>query len=136
MICDFGECALMLHSLDRRLSYFNIHRNDKSVSVVDIKSAINKELIGQGRLFCYRAMQLKIKNIHGMNVLQDLVYAAVTDFDSVGLKMSNPGISTFVSAGSNWVISLDEHDKLMGFQNNTFPIAIYSAIDTASRKLL
>ena len=32
-------------------------------------------------------------------------------------------------------MSLDGHDKLMGFQNNTFPIAIYGAIVTASRKL-
>ena len=31
---------------------------------------------------------------------------------------------------------LDGHDKLMSFQNNTFPIAIYGAIDTTSRKLL
>ena len=31
---------------------------------------------------------------------------------------------------------LDGHDKLMGFQNNTFLIGIYGAIDIASRKLL
>ena len=31
---------------------------------------------------------------------------------------------------------LDGHDKLMSFQNNTFPIVIYGAIDTTSRKLL
>ena len=34
------------------------------------------------------------------------------------------------------MISLGGHEKLMGFQNNTFPIAIYGATDTASRKLL
>ena len=31
-------------------------------------------------------------------------------------------------------MSLDDHEKLMGFQNSTFPIAIYGAIDTASKK--
>ena len=30
----------------------------------------------------------------------------------------------------------DGHDKLMGYQNSTFPIAIYGCIDTCSRKIL
>ena len=98
--------------------------------------------MGPPRLLGYRAMHLKIKNIHGLNVPRDLVYAAMTDLDSDGLKMRQPGNKkpkekgTSVSAGPNWVMSLDGHDKLMGLQNNTFPIAIYGAIDTASRKLL
>ena len=91
LVRDFGEYAWSLRSLDRRLSYFNIHRNDKSVSVEDVKSAINKELMGPGRLLGYRAMHLKIKNIHGLNVPRDLVYAAMTDLDSDGLKMRQPG---------------------------------------------
>ena len=120
MVRDFGEYAWSLRSLDRRLSYFNIHRNDRSVSV-DVKSAINKELMGPGRLLGYRAMHLKIKDIHGLNVPRDLVYAAMTDLDSDGLKMRQPGNKklkekgTFVSAGPNWLMSLDGHDKLMGF---------------------
>ena len=40
---------------------------------------------------------------------------------------------TFISTGPNWVMSLDGHDKFMGFQNNTFPIAIYGASDTGRR---
>ena len=31
---------------------------------------------------------------------------------------------------------MDGHDKLMGYQNSTFPLAIYGCIDTASRKIL
>ena len=66
----------------------------------------------------------------------------MTDLDSDGLKMRQPGNKkpkekgTFSSAGSNWVMSLDGNDNLMGFQNNTFPIAMCGAIDTVSRKLL
>ena len=99
--------------------------------------------MGPGRLLGYRAMHLKIKNIHGLNVPQDLVYAAMTDLDSDCLKMRQPGNKkskekgTFISAAHNWVMSLDGHDNLICFQNNTFPIAIiYGAVDTASRKLL
>ena len=59
MVRDFGEYACM-HPLDRRLSCFNIHRNGKSVSAEDVKSAIYKEMMGPGRLFGYRGMHLKI----------------------------------------------------------------------------
>ena len=34
------------------------------------------------------------------------------------------------------VLSMDRHDKLMGYQNNTFPSAVYGCMDTASPKLL
>ena len=86
--------------------------------------------MGPRRLLGYREMHLKIKNIHGLNVPRDLVYAAMIDFHSYGLKMRQPGNK------KPWVMSLDGHDELVGFQNNTFPIAIYGAIDTASRKVL
>ena len=104
LVRDFGEYVWSLRSLDRRLSYFNIHSNDKSVSVEDVKSAIDKKLMGPGRLLGYRAMHLKIKNIHGLNVPRDLVYAAMTDLDSDSLKMRQPGNKkpkekgTFISA--------------------------------------
>ena len=91
MVRDFVECAWSLCSLDKRLSYFNIHCNDKSVWAQDVKSAINKELMGSGQLLGYRAMHLKIKNIHGLNMPRDLVYAAMTDLDSDRLKMRQSG---------------------------------------------
>ena len=42
----------------------------------------------------------------------------------------------FTTRDANWVHSLDGHDKLMRYQNSTFPLAIYGCMDTASRKLL
>ena len=42
----------------------------------------------------------------------------------------------FATRGTNWVHRLDGHAKLMGYQKDTFPIATYGCIDTASRKLL
>ena len=117
MVYDFGEYAWSVRFLDRRLSYFNIHRNDKSVLVENVKSAINKELMGPGQLLGNRAMHLKIKNINGLNVPRNLVYAAMADLDSDGLKMRQPENQkpkekgNFISAGPNWVISFDGHDK-------------------------
>ena len=77
--------------------------------------------MGPYRLLGYRAMHSKIKNIHRLNVPRDLVYAAITDLDSDGLKMRQPGNkkpkekSTFISAGPNRVMCLDGHNRLMGF---------------------
>ncbi len=42
----------------------------------------------------------------------------------------------FVSDCSDFVFSLDGHDKMMGFQNSTFPRAIYGCLDTFSRKII
>ena len=41
----------------------------------------------------------------------------------------------FTIQGPNWVHSVEGHNKLMGFQNSIFPLAIYSSIDTASQKM-
>ena len=64
------------------------------------------------------------------------------DMDPEGLQGLVPGKKerrpkgNFTFKGPNFVHSLDGHDKLMGYQNSTFPLAIYGCIDTASRKLL
>ena len=41
MVRDFGEYAWSLRSLDRRLSYFNIHSKNKSVSVEDVNPLLH-----------------------------------------------------------------------------------------------
>ena len=64
----------------------------------------------------------------------------MTHVDLEGLRQRQPRFKPkkekgiFTAVGPNWVISLDGHDKLMGFQKNTFPLAMYGCIDTASRK--
>ena len=88
------------------------------------------------------AMYHKIRQVHGLNVTRDQVYAAMTDVHPEGLENRKPILkkkktkSTFSSAGPNWVLSMDGHDKLMGYQNTTFPLAVYGCMDTASLKLL
>ena len=65
----------------------------------------------------------------------------MADVDLEGLSQRQPRFKrkkekgTFTAVGPNWVVSLDGHDKLMGFQINTFPF-IYECVDTASRKIL
>ena len=67
----------------------------------------------------------------------------MTDLDPIGVAKRGVGFNkqkgmkgNFTTRGKNWVYSMDGHAKLMGYQRDTFPIAIYECIDTASRKLL
>ena len=68
---------------------------------------------------------------------RDLVYAVMYDQDPDALERA-PGFKAkkekgnFTTRGPNWVHSLDGHDKLMGYQNSTFPIAVYGRLDTCS----
>ena len=74
-----------------------------------------------GRLLGYRAMHAK-----QLNVPRAFVYAAMENVDPNDLgyrtvgKKSKREKENFTSEGS-----FDSHDKLMGFQNSSFPIAIY-----------
>ena len=76
--------------------------------------------------------------MHGLNVTRDQVYATMTDVDPEGLEKGKPILkkkkmkSRFSSVGPNWVISMDGHGKLMGYQSSTFPLAVYGCMDTAS----
>ena len=140
---DFPEYPWSMRTLDRRLRYFDIFYNDQSVEVDDVKAAVENELKGPGKLLGYRAMYRKIRQEYGINVTRDQVYNVMSNLDPEGLE-ARGGIGakkkgkkeTFTTRGSNWVHSLDGHDKLMGYQNSTFPLAIYGCLDTASRKLL
>ena len=140
---DFSCYQWSIRTLDRRLRYFEIYYNDSTVPVEDVREAVKKEIKGPGMLLGYRAMHKKIRQEHNLLVPRDAVYDVMADVDPEGLKARGPvGVNkqrnkgNFTSKGPNWVHSLDGHDKLMGYQNSTFPLAVYGSIDTASRKIL
>ena len=37
----------------------------------------------------------------------------------------------FTTKEVNWVHSMDGHDKLIGYQKRTFPLAVYGSVDTS-----
>jgi hypothetical protein len=115
---------------------------DTNVSVDEVRDAVGRELRGPGKLLGYRAMHKKVRQEHGLNVPRDLVHAVMYEIDPEGLESRAVGPKRkkakgcFSSKGPNWVHSVDGHDKLMGYQNSTFPLAVYGCLDTCSRKLL
>ena len=72
-------------------------------------------------------MQNKLRQEHGLNVPRDLVHDVMYELDEEGLAARRPcqkqkcNKGHFTTKGVNWVFSLDGHDKLMGYQNSTFP---------------
>ena len=120
------------------MRYFDIFYHNKNVSLNAVKEAVKGKLNGPGKLLGYRAMHLKISQKNGLNVTRDQVYDVMTDVDLEGLRQRQSWLKqkmekgTFNAVGPNWVVSLDGHDKLMGFQKSTFPLAIYGCIDIAS----
>jgi len=121
-------------------STFSTH-SDKNVTLDEVKEAVGKELEGPPKLFGYQVLHQKIRQEHFLNVPRDLVYAVMQEMDPEGLESRAVGVRSrkkkqpFTTRGPNWVHSADGHNKLMGFQNDTFPLAIYGSIDTTSRRL-
>jgi len=142
MTRDYPCYKWSLRTLDRRLRNFSIYYTDKTVSFQEAQDTILKELNGPGRLLGYRAMHIKLRQKYNLKLPRDVVYDLMTENDPDGLNDRRPGFKKkkkkkhFITKGPNWVLSVDGHDKLMGFQNSTFPIAVYGCIDTASRKIL
>ena len=64
------------------------------------------------------------------NVIHALDHEGLNNRGGVGMKKARRKGN--FTKGSNWVHSLDGHDKLMGYQNATFPLTIYGCLDTAS----
>ena len=63
---DYPMYAWSLRSLARRMQYFGIQFTDCDVEVNDVEAAVEKEILGQGKLLGYRAMHKKIREIHGI----------------------------------------------------------------------
>jgi hypothetical protein len=124
------------------MRHFDIYYTDKDVTVDQVIAAVEKEVSGPGKLLGYRAMHNKLRQEHELNVPRDLVHAVMQEVDPEGLEERCVGTGkkkrkgTYSTKGTNWVHSLDGHDKLMGYQNSTYPLAVYGCLDSASRKIL
>ena len=129
-------------TLDRRLRHFEIYYIDHTISLQQVSEAVGKELEGPGKLLGYRTMHHKLRTQHGIKVPRHLVHNMMADLDPDGLDARNlqkrlkRKKKPFESDGPLSLVSLDGHDKLCGYQNWTFPLAVYGCLDTFSRKIL
>ena len=128
--------------MDRRLRYFNISYTDYQTDVDTVRAVVQKEVYGPGQLLGYRAMNQKLRCEHGIKVPRNLVYNVMVEMDPEGwvqgslIKKRKRRVNLFRTDGPLYVVSLDGHDKLCGYQNWTFPLGLYGCINTFSRKML
>ena len=128
-------------TLDQQLPHFGIYYINYDTPVAAVSDAVQKELDGPGKLSGYRAINQKLRTEHNVLVPCHLVYV-MAELDPEGLEARNLQRKKkkvkghFTSEGPLWVVSLDGHDKLCGYQNSTFPLGVYAGIDTFSRKIL
>ena len=120
---DFSEHAWSLRALDRRLEFFN--GTTWHTPIEPLRSKTQWE---------------DWKGRENSLVTGDLVYTVMYDVDPGALAENNlrrrKAKGNFTSRVPNWVHSLDGHEKLIGYQNSTLPIAVYGCIDTCSQKML
>ena len=86
MVADYPMYAWSICSLSRRLQHFGIKYTDYEIDLENVKKAVKKELDGPGVLLGYRAMQQKVREVHGLNASCNLVYAVMGEADPEGLK--------------------------------------------------
>ena len=130
---DYSCHQWSIRILDRRLRFFSIFYIDKHVTLQDAREAVKRELGGPGCQLGYRAMRQKIRQKEHLKVPRDLVHNLMFDLAPEGLEERRPGAKKkkrghFSTKGINWFFSLDGHDKMMGYQNSTFPLGIYGCI--------
>ena len=97
------------------------------MNIDTIKVAVQKELEGPGKLLGYRAMNQKLRTEYQICVPRNIVADVLFDLDPEGVESRNvkkkekKEKKPFKSIGPGWTYSLDGHEKLMGYQNYTFP---------------
>eukprot|EP00795_Rhopilema_esculentum_P011687 gene11687-4_t len=139
---DYFRYSWRIPALDRRLRYFGIRYVNRAIPLPEVIDAVQAELDGGGQTLGYRSMNLKLRNEYGIFVPRKLVSDIMWDIDPEGvearkLRKNKKGMKRpFICDGPNQLFSLDGHDKMMGFQNSTFPLAIYGCLDTFSRKII
>ncbi|PFX14012.1 hypothetical protein AWC38_SpisGene21869 [Stylophora pistillata] len=90
-ILDFIESKCPMYAwsertLARRRQYFEIKFTNYEVDIEDVKEAVRREMDGPGQLLGYRSMQQKVREIHGLNVPRDIVYAVMKEVSPEGLQ--------------------------------------------------
>ena len=139
---DYGMYPWSIPTLDRRLRHFGVRYIKRNTPVADVVNAVQMELQGVGQKLGYRNMNLKLRTEHNICVPRKLVGEIMWELDPDGVqsrnvwKKKNLPKRPFLCDGPNWLFSLDGHDKMMGYQNSTFSLAIYGCLDTFSRKIM
>ena len=86
---DYPQYPCSLPTLDRRLRLFGVRYINYDTKLEVVKEAVQKELAGPGKLLGYRAMNLKLRTEHGVQVPRHLVASMQAHLDPDGVEERN-----------------------------------------------
>lgn len=130
-----------VRTLGRRLGHFGIRYINYDTPLEDVIDAVQKEVNGPGKLLGYRALNTKLRMEHGIKVPRHLTHNVMKRVDPEGLESRRKGKKrkkrgVFSSDGPMYLLSLDGHDKMYGYQKWMYPLGVYGCLDTFSRKVI
>ena len=102
--------------------------------VHQVKEVVRKELTWPGKCLGYQAMTQKLRTQHGMKIPRYLIHNVFFDLDPEGpadrslQAKKRKQKELFTSKGPLWVVSVDGHVKLCGYQDWIFPLRIYCMV--------
>lgn len=79
-----------LEDAGQKTSVLRNNKHRPSSSGGQGEDAVKQEMQGLGKLLGYRALHKKLRQVHDLNVPQDLVYAAMYNVDPDALAESAP----------------------------------------------
>ena len=139
---DFGDYNWSLRTFARRLKELSVTYINYETSVDDVREAVEKEIIGPGKLLRCRAMNQKLKIEYSVCIPCHAVdnVMRIIDSEHIAARQLNKKIKKhkqpLTSESPLWVVSHDGHDRLCGYQNSTFPLGVSSCLDTFSHKVV
>ena len=98
-----------------------------------VTNAIQMKLDGGGKKLGCQNMNLKLRTEYNMCAPKKIVSDRIWELDPDGLqsrKVWKESKRSFVCNETNYLFSLDGHDKMMGSQKSTFQLATYGCLDT------
>ena len=114
---DYPQFCWSLPTLARRMKFLGIKYISRETTLADIKTAVQNELDGPGKLLGYRAMNQKLRTEHHICVPRNVVADVLYEMDPEGVQSRNvkkkkkKDKKPFTSLGSGWTYSLDGHDR-------------------------
>ncbi|PFX12836.1 hypothetical protein AWC38_SpisGene23140 [Stylophora pistillata] len=118
-IVDFIESKYPMYAwsertLARRLQYFDNKFTNYEVDIEDVKEAVRREMDGPGQLLGYRSMQQKVREIDGLNLPRDVVYAS----SKRSITINNPDRQRF----RNWDYGNNAHFSHAQYDDQDDPV--------------
>ena len=133
-LSKYNGIAMSMSILKRRLSFYDLKRNQKEIDLSDVEGMIRHELDGPGCVSGYRGMWHTLRVKYNVHVPRKEVEHLLRKLDPLGVeerKRHKLKRRKYLSPGPNHCWHIDGYDKI-----KPFGFAIHGGIDGYSRRIM